>query len=122
MTTSVTYKGSADRREVSRADLEKAGATSFANEFKDLVFLKGVPQNVNNEYATALVESGLFVNFEHSNEDDAPPAKQATDKDIVEAGGTPGGSSSDTGTSTGETSGTTGSGTTSGSTGRASRR
>ncbi len=123
MPKSVIYTGKADRREVTRADLEKAGIKSFADSFKDFVFLRQVPQEVNNDYAEALVDSGLFVNFEHASGDEEAPAQQATDKSVQEAGGTPGGSdsTSTTGTASTTTSGTTGSGTTAASTSRASR-
>lgn len=118
MPTSVVYKGSADRRIVTREDLEKSGAKSFAADFQDLIFLKGVPQEVNNEYAEELTRGEYFPYFENASGDEKPPAEQLTDSAAAKKGAKVNGGGDGTDTAAATTSSSTGTGTTASSTSR----
>jgi len=119
MPTSVVYKGSADRRVVTRGDLEKTGAKSFANDFKDLVFLKNVPQDINKEYADILLAGEHFAWFEEPQGDEEPTPEILTDKVAAKTNTKVVGTGSGTGSASAGTSSSTGSdGATSASTGR----
>lgn len=77
--TSIVYKGDADVRELASDDLKKAGVEGF----KKTAFAKGVPTEVADDVATALIENDIFGDFGLSSDveivaEPAPSTKAST--------------------------------------------
>lgn len=122
MPTAVVYNGIADRREVTKADLEHAGVKDMGKTFEHsdtIVFAKRVPQEVNNEIFEALTSGEHFSYFDEAQGDEEPEPERLTDSVAAQRGSkVAGGGDGGTGTASATTSGTTGTGTTAASTGR----